>query len=91
MAEEHYVTKTGMTVDPSRFKDTGESLVFRPFEVRHTRALADSLAREEISPELELLVAVRDEGPVVALSRQQMAYHHVAQGTEDGKAWLVFF
>lgn len=91
MAEAPYVTKTGMIVDPARLKRNGETLMFTPFMVGSTRAIADVPADEGLLADAELLVAVRDEHRVIALSRQQMAYHHVAQGTIDGTPWVVFF
>ncbi|MCA9710208.1 MAG: hypothetical protein KDK70_30490 [Myxococcales bacterium] len=84
-----YVTKTGMVVDPSRFKRNGETLLFLPFVVERTQPLADALAQERIPADMDMLVAIRDDR-VIALSRTQMAYHHVAQSTKD-EPWLVFF
>jgi hypothetical protein len=91
MAEDLYVTQTGMVVDPARFKRNGETLMFTPFVVGSTRTIGDAIREDAIPLDWELLVAVRDEQRVVALSRAQMAYHHVAQGTIDGEPWAVFF
>ncbi len=91
MAEQHYVSSTGMVVDPARFKRNGETLLFSPFSVSDTRPLAEVLQAEELPPDESMLVAVRRDDLVIALSRRQMAYHHVAQGTTDGEPWLVFF
>ena len=91
MVEAPYVTKTGMVVDPLRFKRNGETLMFPPFQVADTRAIGDALADDEIPGSTELLVAAWDEGSILALSRQQMAYHHVAQGVLHGEPFAVFF
>lgn len=91
MADEHYVTKTGMVVDPSRLKRNGETLMFTPFTVEHTESIGSVLERRALPPDADLLVAVREEDRVIALSRKQMAYHHVAQGQLDGEPWVVFF
>ncbi|MEM9462580.1 MAG: hypothetical protein AAGF11_51000 [Myxococcota bacterium] len=91
MADEPYVTKTGMVVDPSRLKRNGETLMFTPFTVELTEPIGSVLEHRTIPPDTDLLVAVRDDDRVIALSRQQMAYHHVAQGQLDGEPWVVFF
>lgn len=86
-----YVTKTGMIIDPARLKRNGETLLFTPFRVESTRSLSLAYEEEVVAPETELLVAVRSDRHVVALLRQQMAYHHVAQGQMGDEPWLVFF
>ncbi|MCX4245146.1 hypothetical protein [Paraliomyxa miuraensis] len=91
MPDDLYVTSTGMTVDPGRIKRQGETLMFAPFTIERTAPLADALADQTVPPDAELLLATHDDDHVLALSRQQMAYHHVAQGTVEGKPWLVFF
>ena len=91
MADEPYVTKTGMAVDPSRLKRNGETLLFSTFRVDDTRSLAEMLERGELAEDVELLLSVREGAPPLALLRRQMAFHHVAQGTHDGEPWLVFF
>lgn len=91
MAQAPYVTKTGMTVDPSRLKRNGETLLFSTFRVEDTRSLAEMLDQGELAEDAELLLSVREGAPALALLRRQMAYHHVAQGTHDGEPYLVFF
>ena len=91
MSDAPYVTKTGMTVDPGRLKRNGETLMFAPFTIERTVPLAEALADQTVDPSAELLVALRDDDRALALSRRQMAYHHVAQGTVEGEPWLVFF
>jgi hypothetical protein len=91
MAEAPYVTKSGMVVDPLRFKRNGETLMFPPFAVAETRAIGDALAADDVPAGTELLVAAWDDRSILALSRQQMAYHHVAQGVLHGEPFVVFF
>ena len=86
-----YVTKTGVVIDPERFLRNGETLMFRPFKAERTKPLAKAIRAGALPPEAELLVLVLDDGQALALSRSQLAYHHVAQGELGGQPWAVFF
>ena len=91
MTEQLYVTRTGVTVDPKRFKSKGDALLFEPFPVTRTEPLATAIAEGRATPEDDLLVVAHDADNVTALSREQMAFHHVAQGVVGGQPWVVFF
>lgn len=91
MADEFYVTRTGVTVDPKRFKSKGDALLFEPFSVTRTEPLASAISEGRVDPDDDLLLIAHDEERVTTLSRQQMAFHHVAHGEVDGQPWVVFF
>ena len=69
-------------INPSPFKafDAGDE--YEP--------LAHALESEDVHPNQPLLVIERQSG-VLALDRQEMSYHHVAQGEFNRKPWLVAF
>lgn len=91
MADELYVTRTGVTVDPRRFKSKGDALLFEPFPVERTQSLADAIDSGDIDADDDLLLVAHDEQTVIALSREQMAFHHVASGVAGDQPWVVFF
>lgn len=91
MTETLYVTRNGVTVDPKRFKSKGDALLFEPFEVTRTEPLTAALTNDRVSPDDDLLVLAHDAEHVTALSREQMAFHHVASGEVGGQPWIVFF
>ena len=91
VAEKPYVTRTGVTVDPKRFMNKGDQLLFEPFPVARTEPLEDSLREGRVAPDDDLLLIAHDGEQATALSREQMAFHHVASGTHAGEPWLVFF
>lgn len=91
MQDTYYVTKGGMPINPAYIKDNGERTIFKPFIVKDTMRLADALRRGKISKDSELLLIELNNGAIIALSREQMAYHHVAQGEINGEPWLVSF
>ncbi len=69
-------------INPSPFKafDAGEE----------HQSLTIALKNEDVHPNQPLLVIEREHG-VIALDRQEMSYHHVAQGELNGQPWLVAF
>lgn len=87
---EPYVTNTGVKVDTKRLKRNGETLLFSPFRVEQTRSLTEMLDKGELAEDAELLLAPREGFPLTLL-RRQMAFHHVAYGSEGGEPWVVFF
>jgi hypothetical protein len=75
--------------DLSRFSDIANGL-FETFHVEETEPLSRALASEQVSDKTVVLVIETAAGRV-ALLRDQMAYHHIAQGAAGGKDWLATF
>ena len=63
---------------------------FKPFFVKQTRPLSETMAAGRVSSDDMLLVLEREAG-VIAFDMIQMAYHHTAQGELAGEPWLVTF
>ena len=91
VSEQLYVTRTGVTVDPRRFKSKGDAMLFEPFPVRRTEPLREALDQERVKPDDDLLIIAHDGGRATCLSREQMAFHHVAHGEFESQPWVVFF
>jgi len=85
----HYVTQTGMVVDPQRI-DTFDNFLFKPFEAKESHPLQQALAKQQISADRDVLVAEVRDG-VIVLDKPQMSYYHTAQGQLNGEPWLVCF
>ena len=85
-----YVTKTGMTIDPSLIKPSGMSL-FEPFYAESSHPLSKALAVGEIRPHEAVIVAEMADGKPITLMTKQMAYHHLAQGMSGDTSWMVVF
>lgn len=77
------------TFDISRFSNAGEGW-FETFHVEETQALEDALATGTLGKDTSVLVTGTAAGPL-ALVTDQMAFHHIAQGTADGKDWMATF
>ena len=75
--------------DPSRLTNTGNGW-FETFHVETTEPLADVLAAGRVAEDTPLLVIETETGRLAFL-RDQMAYHHIAQGRAGGKDWLATF
>lgn len=60
------------------------------FTVTRTQPVRDALARGVIAVDTDVLVTDTLDGPL-ALLTEQMAYHHIAQGSTRGRDWLVTF
>ncbi len=67
-----------------------DSTIFLPFYVTDTQPLRDALSEEVINEDAPLLVMEHEAG-TLALSMDQMTYHHVAQGEIAGEPWMVSF
>jgi hypothetical protein len=79
--------KTGF--DISRFSNAGNGW-FDTFYVKDTEPLRDVLRAGRVAGDTRLLVA-NTVGGRVAFVTDQMAYHHIAQGSAGGRDWLVSF
>lgn len=75
--------------DSSRARLSKKEL-FKRFSVTNSGPLAKAVDERRISMEDKLLIVKRAEQKL-AFSLQQMAYHHVAQGTLAGYPYLVSF
>ena len=87
-----YVTKTGMSVQPSRayFKVPIVNKLIKPFNVSEYHSLLNVLEKGWVDVETDLLV-FDVNGKKLTLLLKQMAQDHVAQGELDGEAWAFFF
>ncbi len=75
--------------DRSRLTNTGNGW-FETFHVEATEPLVDVLAEGRVAEDTPLLV-IETETSRLAFLRDQMAYHHIAQGRAGGKDWLATF
>ena len=75
--------------DISRFSNAGNGW-FETFHVTQTEPLRDALKAAKVAEDTRLLVTDVSGGRL-ALITDQMAYHHLAQGTAGSKDWLVSF
>src|SRR5918993_4971270 len=72
--------------DISRFSNAGNGW-FETFHVKQTELLRDALKAGKVAEDMRLLVTDTADGKL-ALVTDQMAFHHLAQGTAKGKDWL---
>lgn len=63
---------------------------FEAFSVTTTQPVRDALAKGVVARDTDVLVTDTPDGPL-ALLTEQMAYHHIAQGSTRGADWLVTF
>ena len=75
--------------DIERFSNAGNGW-FETFYVDETEALSEALDHGRLKADTRMLVIEIAEGNL-ALVTDQMAYHHMAQGTSEGKHWLATF
>ncbi len=77
------------TFDINRFSSAGESW-FETFYVEETQSLQSALDDEEVNEDTLVLITETAAGRL-ALLTDQMAFHHIAQGTTNGKDWMATF
>ncbi|MGD8341495.1 MAG: hypothetical protein PVH89_11980 [Gammaproteobacteria bacterium] len=75
--------------DIERFSNAGNGW-FETFYVEETEPLSQALAEGRLGASTRMLV-LETAGGHLALVTDQMAYHHLAQGTIDGRHWLATF
>ena len=63
---------------------------FEPFLVRETYSLQRLLFEGAVTEGTAVLVTETADGKL-ALLTDQLAYHHIAQGSERGEPWMVSF
>ncbi len=67
-----------------------DSTRFVPFVATESRSLRGAIRAGVIHEDTPLLVLEHSAG-TLALSMEQMAYHHAAQGEIEGEPWMVSF
>ena len=75
--------------DIERFSNAGNGW-FETFYVEETELLRQALDDNRLENSTRMLV-IETAGGNLALVTDQMAYHHLAQGTTLGKHWLATF
>lgn len=75
--------------DITRFSNVGNGM-FETFHVERTEPLEAALRDGRLSDDTPVLVIRTAAGPL-ALVRDQMVFHHIAQGRAAGKDWLATF
>lgn len=75
--------------DIERFSNAGNGW-FETFYVEDTDALRQALEDGKLGEDTRILV-FETAGGNLALVTDQMAYHHLAQGTSEGRHWLATF
>ena len=75
--------------DIQRFSNYGNGW-FETFYVEHTEPLRTALDDERVAEDTVLLVLNTAAGPL-ALLKDQMAFHHIAEGRAGGKDWMATF
>jgi hypothetical protein len=75
--------------DISRFSNAGNG-AFETFYVKQTQLLRDALNAGTVAEDTRLLITDVADGKL-ALITEQMAFHHIAEGSAGGKDWLVSF
>lgn len=75
--------------DIERFSNAGNGW-FETFFVEDTEPLREALDGGRLAADTRMLVMKIEEGNL-AFVTDQMAYHHLAQGTSEGRHWLATF
>jgi hypothetical protein len=75
--------------DIKRFSNAGNGW-FETFYVKDTQPLQKTLEEGKVAVDTWVLVTQTATGRL-ALLNDQMAYHHLAQGSAGGKDWLATF
>jgi hypothetical protein len=75
--------------DIERFSNAGNGW-FETFYVDETDSLRAALEDGRLSEDTRMLIT-ETAGGKLALVTDQMAFHHLAQGTSEGRHWLATF
>jgi len=75
--------------DIDRFSNFGEGW-FETFYVEETQSLQAALDAGTLTKDTAVLITETAEGQL-ALVTDQMAFHHIAEGTVAGKDWMATF
>ena len=82
-------TQTANSFDINRYSTFGAGF-FETYYVQETQLLREALIGGLITEDTDLLVTKTEKGNL-ALIRDQMAFHHIAQGSVNGKDWMATF
>lgn len=85
----HAQATSADTFDINRFSTAGEGW-FETFYVEETAPLQMVLDEGTVGDETQVLVT-ETAGGQLALLTDQMAFHHIAEGTIAGKDWMATF
>ena len=77
------------TFDINRFSNSGAGW-FETFYVEETQSLQTALDDAIVSADSAVLIT-ETAGGQLALLTDQMAFHHIAEGTVNGKDWMATF
>lgn len=83
------IAQTAETFDINRYSTVGAD-TFETFYVEQTQPLQSVLDSKIVTGDTDIMVTNTATGNL-ALVRDQMAFHHIAQGTADGLAWMATF
>lgn len=89
------LANTADSFDIDRYSTAGEGM-FETLHVEQTQALAAALESGILGEDTEILIAETAAGQL-ALVKDQMAFHHIAQGsavdpgTQRSKDWIATF
>ncbi len=75
--------------DITRFGNAGSG-AFKTFYAQKTERLKDVLDQGRLAPDTRMLL-FSTAGGKNALISDQMAFHHIAEGTDGGKDWMAVF
>jgi hypothetical protein len=75
--------------DIERFSNAGNGW-FETFYVDETEPLVQALNNGRLAASTRMMI-IETAGYNLALVTDQMAYHHLAQGTVEGQHWLATF
>lgn len=75
--------------DINRFSTVGAGW-FKTFYVDNTQSLQSALESGTVKGEMMVLVLETGDGKL-ALLADQMAFHHIAEGTAGGRDWMATF
>lgn len=80
---------TPESFDINRYSTVGDGW-FKTFHVEQTQLLQSALDSGLVNGTMEVLVTETAAGKL-ALLKDQMSFHHIAQGTDNGKNWMATF
>ena len=83
------ISQTSSSFTMDRYNNAGES-AFETFYVENSESMQAALNAGKLSGETMLLITENAAGNL-ALVRDQMAFHHIVQGTAAGKNWMATF
>ena len=86
---ENGFAQTANSFDINRYSTFGAGF-FETYYVQEAQLLREALIAGLVTENTDLLVTKTEKGNL-ALIRDQMAFHHIAQGRVNGKDWMATF